>query len=100
MPLWLWVFTAVTLIFWRVNNSEMSRSTPWNFRRIAVRLPTPSVSRWPIFVRVGRHCFQWQAIQSRGRAAMGVSVVETQLGYLQLVAFNPIHHAVLIRESA
>lgn len=26
--------------------------------RIAVRLPTPSASRWPIFVRVRRHCFQ------------------------------------------
>jgi hypothetical protein len=31
---------------------------------------------------------------------LGVSVMETQLGYLQLVTFNPIHHAVLIRNSA
>lgn len=33
-------------------------------------------------------------------ASLGVSVVETQLGYLELVAFNSIHHAVLIRDPA
>jgi Na+/proline symporter len=33
-----------------------------------------------------------------GLAAL--SVVETQLGYLEFVAFNPIHHAVLIRDPA
>ena len=30
----------------------------------------------------------------------GRLVVETQLGYLELVAFNPIHHAMLIRDAA
>lgn len=30
----------------------------------------------------------------------GVSVMETQLGYLKLAAFNPMHHTVLVRDPA
>ncbi len=33
-------------------------------------------------------------------ARRGVSVMETQLDYLEFVAVNPIHHAVLIRDPA
>ena len=33
-------------------------------------------------------------------ASLGVSVVEAQLSYLELVSFNPIHHAVFVRDSA
>lgn len=32
--------------------------------------------------------------------SLGVSEMETQLGYLKLVAFNPIHHAVLVCDPA
>jgi hypothetical protein len=65
------------------------------------------VTIWPSSSSFNGHV-NWAArklhlrVRSAGRlrGALGLSVVETQLGYLEFVAFNPIHHAVLVRDSA